>query len=157
MILKSIIDTDTVNYKKICMTLIFPKCNFKCNADCGKQVCHNIELTTLPDINIEAQTIIDNYMNYPVTESLCLQGLEPLDSWEDVLSLIDNFRKQSQDDIVIYTGYTEEEAQWYIKQLQPYDNIIMKFGRFIPDQRPHYDQVLGVYLASDNQYAKKIS
>ena len=36
-------------------------------------------------------------------------------------------------------------------------NIIVKFGRFIPDQESHYDEVLGVNLASNNQYAKKLS
>ena len=35
--------------------------------------------------------------------------------------------------------------------------IIIKYGRFIPNQQKHYDEILGVYLASDNQYAEKIS
>lgn len=157
MFLKNMIDVDFVNYKKPSMILGFPKCSFKCNTDCGRQVCHNNALTSSPNVYISNTGVIMRYMRNQLTHAICLQGLEPLDSWEDVISLIDNFRKQSQDDIVIYTGYTEEEAQWYIRQLQPYGNIIMKFGRFIPDQRPHYDQVLGVYLASDNQYAKKIS
>ena len=41
--------------------------------------------------------------------------------------------------------------------LKKYSNIIIKFGRFIPNQKPHYDPVLGVELASDNQYGEKIS
>jgi len=36
-------------------------------------------------------------------------------------------------------------------------NIIIKYGRFIPDKEKHYDEVLGIYLASDNQYAERIS
>ena len=36
-------------------------------------------------------------------------------------------------------------------------NIIIKFGRFVPMQQPHFDPILGVNLASDNQYAKQIS
>jgi len=32
-------------------------------------------------------------------------------------------------------------------------NIIIKFGRFIPDQKSHMDETLGVELASPNQYA----
>ena len=54
----------------------------------------------------------------------------------------------------IYTGYYPEEIQDELKQLQKYKNIIIKFGRFIPGQEPHYDEVLGVYLASDNQYGE---
>ena len=34
-----------------------------------------------------------------------------------------------------------------------WDNIIIKFGRFIPDQKSTFDSVLGVELASQNQYA----
>ena len=36
-------------------------------------------------------------------------------------------------------------------------NIVIKYGRYIPGQTPHYDEVLGVKLASDNQYAERIS
>jgi hypothetical protein len=43
------------------------------------------------------------------------------------------------------------------EQLKSFSNIIIKFGRFIPNQEPHYDEVLGVKLASDNQYARRIS
>ena len=60
----------------------------------------------------------------------------------------------SKDPIIIYTGYKEEELTDKLKVLLQLDNIIVKFGRFIPN-RPHiYDTVLGVELASNNQYAK---
>jgi hypothetical protein len=32
-------------------------------------------------------------------------------------------------------------------------NLIFKFGRFIPDRPHRFDEVLGVELASDNQFA----
>jgi hypothetical protein len=38
-----------------------------------------------------------------------------------------------------------------------FDNIIVKFGRFIPDDEKRFDEVLGVELASHNQYAEVIS
>ena len=41
--------------------------------------------------------------------------------------------------------------------LSRFDNIIIKFGRFVPNQTPHCDEVLGVKLVSNNQYAVKIS
>ena len=68
-----------------------------------------------------------------------------------------SFRKESQDDIVIYTGYKKEEIPHIVKQLMNYPNIIIKFGRFIPDEQYHYDDILGVNLASMNQYAERIS
>jgi hypothetical protein len=41
--------------------------------------------------------------------------------------------------------------------LRYYKNIYVKFGRYLVGQEPHYDEVLGVTLASDNQYGKKVS
>ena len=35
--------------------------------------------------------------------------------------------------------------------MQSLKNIILKTGRFIPNHKPHYDDVLGVNLISDNQ------
>ena len=40
--------------------------------------------------------------------------------------------------------------------LKKYKNIIMKFGRYIPNKKKHYDPVLGVYLASNNQFGEKL-
>lgn len=157
MILKGIIDTDTVNYKKISMVLEFPVCGWKCDRDCGKQVCQNSELASAPDIEISNKEIIQQYLNNPITEAIVMQGLEPFDSLGDLLRFIDAFREKSNDDIVIYTGYTEEEIYPYLEFFKRYKNIIIKFGRFIPDEESHLDKVLGVKLASFNQYAKKIS
>ena len=59
--------------------------------------------------------------------------------------------------MAIYTGYYKNEIQDQIDVLKLYPNIIVKFGRYIPNQSPHYDKILGVELASNNQYAEKIS
>ena len=58
---------------------------------------------------------------------------------------------------VIYTGYNREEIDGELRMLMSLPNIIVKFGRYVPDQEPHMDEVLGVKLASDNQYAVQIS
>ena len=76
---------------------------------------------------------------------------------EEVLEVIDYFRQRTDDPIIIYTGYTSDEIGPKLNKLRRYKNIIVKFGRFIPNQEPHRDDVLGVMLASNNQYAKKIS
>ena len=60
------------------------------------------------------------------------------------------------DDIVIYTGYNKEELIDRIEWLSGFSNIIVKFGRYIPNQEKHFDEVLGIYLASDNQYAERL-
>lgn len=158
MILKGIIDTDTINYKKISMVLEFPICkNFKCDRECGRQVCQNSALATAPDIEVNPADIVQRYINNSITEAVCIQGMEPFDSIVDLLTFIFIFRSISDDDIVIYTGYTKCEIADDVEELKNYPNIIIKYGRYVPDQEPHYDEVLGVYLASDSQYAEKIS
>ena len=98
----------------------------------------------------------------PITKAIVLGGLEPFDSFGDLCGFVDYVRIFTEDDIVIYTGYTEEEynsEKWRVlrKWLKRFPNIIIKFGRFIPNQEKHYDEVLGVELASPNQYARRIS
>lgn len=58
---------------------------------------------------------------------------------------------------MVYTGYYKEEILEEIEQLKQYSNIIIKFGRYIPNEKKHYDEILGIDLASSNQYAEKIS
>lgn len=153
MIIKGIITEDFVNYKLPSMVIEFPRCSFKC----GEEICHNNPLIYEPDIQIDVQKIVEMYINNPISEAVVCQGLEPFDSWKDLLSLVDEIREHSNDDIVIFTGYNEEEVRDKIAQLEIYNNIIVKFGRFIPNQEPHFDDVLGVNLASHNQYAKRVS
>ena len=157
MILKGIIDIDLINYKKASMTLEFPYCNFKCDKECGMQVCQNSELAIAPNIDISNKEIIDKYLANPVTEAVVMQGLEPFNSICSLYNFIRDFRKVSEDDIVIYTGFEEEEIYLYVDPLKQYKNIIIKFGRFRPNDVPHFDNILGVNLASSNQYARKIS
>lgn len=158
MLIKGIIDTDIVNYKKISMTIEFPHCSFKCDKDCGRAVCQNSPLVNEPNIDISYDDICKRYLNNPITESIVFQGLEPIDSISDVINLIMWFRIKYNclDDIVIYTGFNKNEIDWVIDKLKWMGNIIIKYGRYIPDQEPHYDEVLGVNLASDNQYAERL-
>lgn len=157
MLIKGIIDEDFINYKKPCMVIEFPYCSFKCDKECGKQVCQNGALANSPNINIERMDLINRYLKNDITQSIVMQGLEPFDSWDDLISFIFLFRCYSDDDIVIYTGYNRSELEEKIELLSYFNNIIIKFGRYIPNQHSHYDNILGVNLASDNQYAVKIS
>lgn len=158
MKLKGIIEEDFVQYKKPSMFLIFPKCSFKCDKECGRPICQNGALANSEEIEIDIkQDIIWKYMDNPITEAIVCGGLEPFDSWEDLQCLIMNLRYYTPDDIVIYTGYREYEiSKEKIDWLDLYGNIIIKFGRFIPNQPNRYDEILGVNLASNNQYAKRL-
>ena len=153
MKIKGLISEDFVNYKKPAMTIMFPCCNFKC----GTEYCQNSPLATTENIELDISDIVIRYLNNPITESVVMQGLEPIDSWNDLIELVDCLRRSTNDDIVIYTGYNKEEIINKVCLLSNYKNIIIKYGRYIPNQEKHYDEVLGVYLASSNQYAERIS
>ena len=159
MKLKGIIDYDCTNYKEPVLTLEFPSCDFKCDKLNGCQVCQNSSLVKEPTIEISLKTIWELYKQNPLTKGFCLQGLEPLDSIDDVLNFIKYIRGNNfcNDPIIIYTGYNKEEVTKFIYQITNFDNIIIKWGRFIKGQNLHYDKTLGVNLASDNQYAEKIT
>lgn len=157
MIVKGIIDEDLINYRKPSMVIEFPNCDFKCDRECGKQVCQNSALATTADITILVKELVDRYIANDITQAIVCQGLEPMNSFLDLLYLVITFRKQTNDDIVIYTGYNKEEITDKIILLDMFPNIIIKYGRYIPDQESHFDELLGVTLASPNQYAEKIS
>lgn len=139
------------------MFIGFPSCTWKCEKECGEHCCQNSALAQAPNINLPINTLIERYMKNPITKAIVCGGLEPMDSWDDLQCFILNFRYWCNDDIVIYTGYTEEEVQDKIEWLQHYSPIIIKFGRYVPNQQLHYDTVLGVKLASNNQYAKVVN
>lgn len=151
-----IVDEDFVNYRVPSMTLMFPYCSFKC----GAEYCQNSLLAKGVTAEVGIDDVCRRYINNPITEAIVCQGLEPFDSWEELYELIWTLRIHfdCHDDIVIYTGYNRNEIKDKIEKLQRLaSNIVIKFGRFVPDQEPHYDEILGVKLASDNQYAERIS
>lgn len=158
MIIKNLIDEDFSNYKECAMFIGFPHCTFKCEKDCGCiGMCQNSQLMTSPDIDISCSNIVNRYIKNPLSRAVVFGGLEPFDDFEDLLTLVRFFRMETDDDIVIYTGYYADEIIEQIRKLKRYKNIIIKFGRFIPNQESRYDNVLGVNLASKNQYATRIS
>lgn len=171
MKIKGLIDECFNDYKKPAMYIAFPTCSFKCDRLNECEVCQNSDLIKEPDIDIPKETIIERYLNNPITEAIIFSGLEPFDSILDVISFIDCFRRDynCMDDIVIYTGYTEEELikgafdggtpntlSDFYKFICSRPNIIIKFGRYIMNDQSHYDEILGVNLASHNQYAKRV-
>lgn len=148
---------DFSNYKLPSMFIIFPTCDWKCDRECRERVCQNGTLAKAPTKDIDMGILIDKYINNPISRAVVCGGLEPMDSWNDLRLFVEKFRAKSNDDIVIYTGYYKEEIIDKINWLKNYDNILIKFGRFIPGHKKHYDEVLGIELASDNQYAEVIS
>lgn len=157
MKIKGLIDEDFCNYKKPSMYIAFPNCSFKCDKECGRAICQNSALVKEKNIDIDINKIIIRYINNPITKAIVLGGLEPFDSFDELFELILSFRKFTNDDIVIYTGYYENEILDKIKKIIIYPNIIIKFGRFIPNDEEYFNNDLGVKLASKNQYVVRFS
>lgn len=153
MKIKGLIEEDFANYKKPSMTVMFPYCTFKC----GTEYCQNTALAEAPIIDISVNELVKRYLYNPLTESIVIQGLEPFDSWDDLKEFVQRIREYTNDDIVIYTGYNRDEIEDKISALRKYRNIIVKFGRFLCNDKYVYDRTLGVTLASSNQYAERIS
>jgi len=162
MYITGITDEDFVNYKIPSLFISTATCSFKCDKECGRKICQNSELAHIEPIYAEDDWIISRYLQNPITHAIVFGGLEPLDQMFGTCELIIRLRERGcNDDVVIYTGYNKEEVWDKLKQFFwsnrfQRTNLIIKWGRFIPDQQPHFDEVLGVNLASDNQYAERI-
>lgn len=159
MKVKAIIDEDFTNYKKACMFIGLGTCNWKCciEANIPITICQNSELAKQKDIEISVDEIFHRYTSNPITSAICIGGLEAVTKWQDIVNLIAYFRNNNcNDTFVIYTGYYADEIRPEIEQIKQYGNIVIKFGRYKPNNKPHYDDVLGINLISDNQYGKVI-
>lgn len=158
MKLRSIIDENFQDFKKPSMNLITCYCDGKCWKEQNLEpcLCHNKHIIEM-GINFYPDTeIIKRYLRNPITKALLISGLEPFFQFTEVMNLIKKFRKQCSDTIVIYTGFYEDEVESQLRELKAFNNIIIKFGRYRPSEAKRFDENLGVYLASSNQYSKTI-
>ncbi len=157
MIIKDFIDTDFIQYKSPCCFIVMPKCSFKCEKDCGiTGICQNSNIVKMENIDVDDDSLINRIINNDISKCVVFGGLEPFDS-VDLRAFLTKLRDKSNILVIIYTGYTEEEVKLNYCWIYNITNVIIKFGRYIPNQNYHYDDILGVELASNNQYSKKIS
>ena len=163
MKISSFIET-FVDYKNQGILIGFPTCSGKCWKELGMDtsICQN-EVLKNEVIEISLENLckkIEDYIKSGFAKAVILAGLEPFEDTENVLSIISFIQKVSSDtDIVIYTGFNEDEITKEIGKIKAIakNKIIIKFGRFIPNDNSVYDAVLGITLASKNQYAKQIN
>lgn len=157
---KDIVDENFQDYKKPSMFIATIKCDFKClrELNLSLDICQNMKISLMPDKKILIPEIFNRYNSNPITTAVVLGGMEPMLQFEEIISLVSYFRSNKcSDDFVIYTGYYPEEIKKEVQNLKNFDNIIIKYGRFIPDSKSKFDEVLGVTLSSENQFAVKIS
>ncbi len=161
MRIKTIIDEDFVNYKQPVMYIGTAQCNGKCCLEAGipLSVCQNDGWHESATIEMADDKIIQRYLSNDITKAICFAGLEPFEQFDEMAVFIKKLRNDyhCNDTVIIYTGFYKNEVLSQIQELQKFKNIIIKFGRYVPDKERHFDEILGVYLASNNQYAEVVS
>jgi len=161
MKIKDIIDENFQDYKKPSMMIATCKCDWKCCIEQGidTSMCQNSNIAKQKDYEVSIEDLLDRYLNNPITSAIVIGGLEPMLQFDDIFQLVSYLRnkKHCDDDIVIYTGYYPQEIETQIKQLKEFKNIIIKFGRFVPNNEKRFDDILCITLNSKNQYAERIS
>ena len=154
--IKDIMDEDFQDYKIASMMIAFCTCDWKCAKDGNfpETICQNCSIAKQKTHTVKIEDIYNRYINNHITSAIILGGLEPMLQFEEVVALISYFRnKGCNDTFVIYTGYYEHEISDKIDILSPYRNIILKLGRYKPNKDKYYNNLLGVYLANEEQYA----
>ncbi len=157
---KEIVDENFQDYKKPSMLICSISCDFKCLKELNMDIsiCQNMKISKLSNKTVSIKSIFERYISNPITKAVILGGLEPILQFDEIINLISYFRSNScDDDFVIYTGYNLSEIEDKTKELKKFKNIIIKYGRFIPNQTSKYDKVLGVSLSSENQHGLKLS
>jgi hypothetical protein len=163
MRIKAMVAENFGDYKFPSMFLASCWCDGKCAKDGNFpfEWCQNHSWIDTPILEVDDKEIIDRYLINPITKAFVFGGLEWLNNrqYPELFNFLKVLRwdYDCHDTVVIFTGYTEDECVDIVQELQEvFDNIIIKFGRYVPGEVPHRDYVLGVDLASSNQYAKRI-
>lgn len=160
MRLKSVVVEDFCNYRQPSLFLVTAFCDWKCCTEQGldTSVCQNAPLAAQPTQSISNVAIYNAFHENDITKAVVVGGLEPFLQADELYGLISYFRLRGESCyFVVYTGYEPHEIADEVKRFEPLGNIIIKFGRYIPNSTPVYDDILGVTLASSNQYARVIA
>ena len=152
-------EEDCINYKNVSMFITMGTCTWKCCIEAGIpiSVCQNMEIAKVPRIEIDAGVVVSRFLKNTITESVVVGGLEPFDDMDSLTELCARYGEQTALDIVVYTGYNKNEIVENVaklKRLLPNNVFIVKYGRYVPDKPSRFDEVLGITLVSDNQYAE---
>ena len=146
------------DFKTVGMYISVPFCSVRCWERLGldKSICQNSHLDNVEIKNIPNKVIIDRYLKNEITKCIIFSGRDSMDSFEEILEFVGDFREVCKDDIVLYTGRNEDEIQDKLTRLKEYENIWVKVGNYIPNNEGIIDPLTGIKLASDNQKFIKI-
>jgi len=155
MKLRGLVAEDFCNFKLPSMFIASAVCDWKCCTEAGHSadLCQNSPLAQSPIRDISDETLVKMYLSNPITKAIVVGGLEPMLQFDELRHLLSALRaRDTKSPFVIYTGYYPEEIEDKLVALRG-QNVIVKFGRYIPNRPTRYDDLLGVTLISDNQFA----
>jgi len=130
---QNISSCDVNNGEGVRVTLWVQGCSHHCPG------CHNSkswDFTGGREFTEEDKAYLFNELDKPYIQGITFCGGEPLDSYDDVIQLIDEIRvKLPEKDIWLYTGYTKEQLEQSDKKdvLKKID--VMVDGEFKIEQR----------------------
>ena len=67
MKITGLIEEDFVNYKVPSLFIGTSKCSFKCDKECGENICQNSYLANAPVFEIDDAKLIKRYLNNDIT------------------------------------------------------------------------------------------
>ncbi len=116
------------------VTLFVSGCSHRCKG------CHNPETWNFDfgkDFNDEVKIRLFDIVSKPYIKGLTLSGGDPLDSYDDVLDLVKEFRNRFGEtkDIWVYTGYVIDDLLKLNKdEILDYIDVLVD-GEYIEEQR----------------------
>jgi anaerobic ribonucleoside-triphosphate reductase activating protein len=133
------------------VTLFVSGCSHRCKG------CHNPETWNFDfgkDFNDDVKIRLFDIVSKPYIKGLTLSGGDPLDSYDDVLELVKEFRNRFGEtkDIWVYTGYVIDDLLNLNKEeILEYIDVLVD-GEYIEEQR----DVSLAFRGSKNQRIIKI-
>jgi anaerobic ribonucleoside-triphosphate reductase activating protein len=116
------------------VTLFVSGCSHRCKG------CHNPETWNFDfgkDFNDDVKNRLFDIVSKPYIKGLTLSGGDPLDSYDDVLDLVKEFRNRFGEtkDIWVYTGYVIDDLLKLNKEeILEYIDVLVD-GEYIEEQR----------------------
>ena len=138
------------DYKKVGVLLATPTCNNNC------KYCQNEYLKKKKPIEYDISEIFNFVKKNKLIKSFIFGGLDCMDSFDQTYDIIKEIRKKFDYDIVLYTGKLKTDINLEIEKLKNFKGIIIKFGKYKKNKEKKYDELLGITLASNNQYSRRI-
>ena len=133
------------------VTLFVSGCSHRCKG------CHNPETWNFDfgkDFNDDVKNRLFDIISKPYIKGLTLSGGDPLDSYDDILDLVKEFRNRFGEtkDIWVYTGYVIDDLLTLNKEeILEYIDVLVD-GEYIEEQR----DVSLAFRGSKNQRIIKI-